>query len=102
MNFIKSIFRIIKTIILSLILVVLVIFMVVNRDNLTIHLFPLPFEIETKTFLVILTSFVFGMIFGFLLFSKKLIQGTVTGFKDKHKIKKLEKQVASKPLSKRA
>jgi uncharacterized integral membrane protein len=93
MNFIKSIFRIIKTVILSLILICLVIFMVDNRDNLTIHLYPLPFEIETKAFLVMIVFFILGMIFGCLLFSKKLLSHTFEGWKDKYKIKKLEKKV---------
>lgn len=74
----------------------LVIFMVNNRDTVTISTHPLPFEIETKVFLVMLFFFLFGMLFGFLAFSKNMIQSWLTNFRNRLKIRKLEKQIAKK------
>jgi hypothetical protein len=70
--------------------------MVNNRETLTIHLFPLPFEIETKIFMVMISFFLFGMFFGMLACSKSIFTRSVKSFQDKRKIKKLEKQVISK------
>ncbi len=91
MNFIKSIFRIICTVVFSLILICLVIFMVNNRDALTIHLAPLPFDIETRVFIVIIIAFLSGMIFGFIALSQNLISQMIKRARDKKKIGKLEK-----------
>lgn len=94
LNFLKLIFRFAKTFILSLLLICLVIFMVNNRDAITIHTHPLPFEIETRVFVLMIFFFLFGMLFGFLAFSKNMIQKSISNFKDRLKIRKLEKQVA--------
>jgi uncharacterized integral membrane protein len=93
MNFIKSIFRIFRSIVFILALVSIVIFMVNNRDMITIHLHPLPFEIETRTFLIIIISFVLGIVFGLLTYSQNLIKSAFTSFKSSRRIKKLEKQI---------
>ena len=92
-NFAKSLFRLTKTFILSLLLICMVIFMVNDRDAITIHIHPLPFEIETRVFLIMLFFFLFGMLFGFLAFSKNMIEKSITNFKDRWKIRKLEKQM---------
>lgn len=94
MNLIKSILRIIRSLILAIFLICLVIFMVNNRDVVTIHLYPLPFEIETRIFLVMISVFVLGMIFGLLACSQNLIKRAIERFKDRNKIKKLEKQIS--------
>ncbi len=94
LNFIRSIFRITRTVILSLLLICLVIFMVNNRDAITIHTHPLPFDIETRVFVLMIFFFLFGMLFGFLAFSQNMIRKSITNFQDRRKIKKLEKQVA--------
>ncbi len=93
LNILKSIFKILKSIILSLILVCLVVFMVNNRETASVHLYPLPFEIETKVFLVMLTFFVLGMVFGILSCSQTLIGKMIENFNDRRRIKHLEKQV---------
>ena len=93
-NFFKSILRFAKTIILSLLLICLVVFMVNNRDIIAIHTQPLPFEIEIRVFVLMIFFFLFGMLFGFLAFSKNMISGFLIRVKDRLKIKKLEKQVA--------
>jgi uncharacterized integral membrane protein len=92
MTFIKSLFRIIKLVIFLILLTCLVIFMVNNRQTVTIELFPLPFEIETKVFLVMILTFLLGTLFGFLLYSQSLIIKTISNIKDRRRIKKLEKK----------
>jgi len=90
MNLIKSIIRIIKATFLSAILLCMVLFMVGNRQNITIHLNPLFIDIETRVFLVIILFFILGMIFGVVLCSKSLIGSFFEKVKIQHKIKKLE------------
>lgn len=96
MNLIRSILRIIRSVILSLFLICLVVFMVNNRDDITIHLYPLPFEVETKVFLMMILFFIFGMLFGLLACSQNIIKRIFTSYQDHRKIKKLEKQVEKK------
>lgn len=67
--------------------------MVNNHDNVTIYLQPLPFEIETKIFLAMMFFFVLGVLVGFLTFSKNMFSKSIDNFKDRLKIKKLEKQI---------
>lgn len=95
-NFLKSTIRTIKIIILSLILVCLIIFMVNNRAIITLQLFPLPIEIDTRIFMLMLFFFLFGMFFGMLACSKSLLTRIFTGFKYQKKIKKLEKEIVKK------
>ena len=91
MNFIKSVFRFIKTLITSVILVCFVIFMVTNRQEVSVSLSPLPFVIETRVFIVMIFTFAMGVLFGFLAISPNLIGKTITNFRNNRKIKKLEK-----------
>ena len=94
LNFLKSTIRIIRSLVLYIILIGLVIFMVNNRDDITIHFYPLPFDIDTRVFIVMLMFFVFGMLFGILACSANLIGGFFKSFRDRCRIKKLEKEVA--------
>lgn len=66
--------------------------MINNRDVITIHTHPFPFEIETRIFLLMLFFFLFGMLFGFLAFSKNMIEKSISNFKDRWKIYRLEKK----------
>ena len=94
LNFLKSILRIIKAVIASIVLVALVVFMVNNREVITIHLNPLSHNLETRVFLVMIFFFLFGMFFGFLAFSENMINKSISNFQDRRKLKKLEKKVA--------
>jgi uncharacterized membrane protein YciS (DUF1049 family) len=67
--------------------------MVNNRDIITIHLYPLPFNIETRMFVVMIGVFLLGLLFGILACSQSLIKRYISSFSDRNKIKKLEKQV---------
>jgi uncharacterized membrane protein YciS (DUF1049 family) len=94
LNFIKSIIQNIKTVLLSLVLICLVIFMVNNRQIVTLQLFPLPIEIDTRVFVLMFFFFLLGMFFGMLACTKSLLTRIFSNFRDKQKIKKLEKKIS--------
>jgi len=85
MNLIKSSFRITKAVILSVILICLIIFMVNNRDIITINFFPLPFGVETRVFFLMLICFLLGMICGLILFSQSMIKNMVNNWRNKRR-----------------
>lgn len=93
MSFIKSILRVLRSVILALLLVCLVVFMVDNRDMLTISMHPLPFEIQTRVFMVMIVCFIVGLIFGIIACSPTIVQNFFIRLGDRYKIKKLEKQI---------
>jgi hypothetical protein len=65
--------------------------MIDNREIITINTYPLPFKIELRAFLVMILFFVLGMLFGFLVFSQKMISKSISNFKDRRRLQKLEK-----------
>ncbi len=91
MTFLKSFLRIIKKIIAWSTLICFVTFLINNRQEVIIQLFPLPFEIQTRLFLVIIFCFFFGLFFGAMLFSKSILNHILTNFRNRRKIKALEK-----------
>lgn len=93
MSFLKSILNIIKSTIFYIILICVIIFMINNRDVIILHLYPLPFEIETRTFVLIIFFFLLGFIFGMISFSQNLFINFVNKLKDKRRIRKLEKKL---------
>ena len=93
LNFLKSTIRLIRAVVLYLILICLVTFMVNNRDEILVHFYPLPFEIETRVFLIMLIFFTCGMIFGILACWPNMVSGLFKSFQDRRKIKKLEKKI---------
>ncbi len=95
MSLIRSILRTLRSVTLSLLLICLVIFMVDNRDPITINTNPLPFEIQTRVFVVMISCFVFGLVFGILTCSPTIVQNFFKRLGDRNKIKKLEKQVGN-------
>lgn len=95
MNFIRSILRIIRSVILSLLLIGLVVFMVDNRELITISANPLPFEIQTRVFVVMVSCFILGLVFGVIACSPSITHNFFKHIVDRSKIKKLEKKVDS-------
>jgi len=91
LEIIKSTIRIIKSFAIFLLLICLVVFMIDNREIITINTYPLPFKIELRAFLVMILFFVLGMLFGFLVFSQKMISKSISNFKDRRRLQKLEK-----------
>jgi hypothetical protein len=71
----------------------MVIFMVDNRDIITIKMQPLPFEIETRVFMIMISCFVLGLICGIAACSPTIVQNFFRKISDREKIKKLEKQL---------
>ncbi len=91
LNFLKSIFRITRSLIIALILFLLIVFMVDNRELVNLNFYPLPFNIEMRVFLLVIICFVAGIIFGFLLFSSKRLCKFLSAYMhtaDGNKIKK--------------
>jgi len=70
--------------------------MVSNREIIKIYLSPLPIEIETKVFVLMIVFFMLGLAFGILACSQSLIKNSIGSFRNKSKIKKLEKQLGEK------
>jgi hypothetical protein len=85
MKFIKNIFHIIKSIILLAFLACLVVFMVNNREAVVLHLAPMPFNIETRMFVVLLAIFLIGMLFGLLILSYARVGNSIRNFKNRLK-----------------
>jgi hypothetical protein len=96
MQIIKTIFNVIKSLILLFILICFVAFMVNNRDAITLSLAPLPFKIETRVFMILIIFFVSGALFSFAILSHDLLLKSLTNMRNNFKIKKLEKEVLRK------
>lgn len=91
LNLLKSIIRITKAVFFSIILICFVTFMVNNRDVVTLQLFPLGFELETKVFVLIIISFLLGLSFGAISCSTKLMGRAFSRIKEKAKKKPFAK-----------
>jgi len=87
LKIIKSTFHLTKSIIVGLILACIVTFMVNNREKITIHLFPLPFTIETRLFILMIACFLLGLGCGILLLSRNIINNAISNWKHSRKIK---------------
>jgi uncharacterized membrane protein YciS (DUF1049 family) len=96
MNFIKSVLHFIRTILATLLLIALIVFMIANRQTIEVSTYPLPYTIETRMFMVMIVCFLFGLLFGVLLCSKNLIKRIFENFQSRRKIKKLEEQIEKK------
>ena len=93
MNFIKAIFRIIRHLISLSFLVFVIILMANNYQEMTFNLYPLPFEIETKSFIILIGFFLLGMIFGIASCSGSILKKSWQIFSNRHIIKKLRKKL---------
>jgi len=81
MKIISKVFHLIKSLILLAFLTCLVIFMVNNREVVTLHLAPLPFDIDTRMFMVLLSMFLIGMVFGLLILSYSIVGNSIRNFR---------------------
>lgn len=75
-----------KAIILAIILIFLIVFMVNNREIITINFYPLPFIIETRLFFMMIICFLVGIIFGLLIFSQNILKNSYFEFKNRKNI----------------
>ncbi len=97
MKFLKNLFNSIKSILVSLILVFVIIFMINNREIITINFNPLPFDsIETRLFVLMLFFYILGLITAILIYSNSLIKSTIRNIKQKRQINKLQQQINEK------
>ncbi|MFM7557039.1 MAG: hypothetical protein ACKO46_00515, partial [Alphaproteobacteria bacterium] len=89
MKFLKNLFNSIKSILVSLILVFVIVFMINNREIITINFNPLPFDsIETLLFVLMLFFYILGLITAILIYSNSLIKSAIRNLKQKRQINK--------------
>ncbi len=97
MKFLKNILKSIKGIIVSLILILVIVFMINNREIVEVNFDPLPFEkIQTRIFFLILISYLLGLITAIIIYSSNMIKSALRNIKQNHQIKKLKKQIDEK------
>jgi uncharacterized membrane protein YciS (DUF1049 family) len=90
MNFFKSSFRVIKSVVTVLLIAIIVGFCLNNRQEIRVSFNPLPLEIETKLFLLILLIFLAGFCFGILVSSYSLARLKMSNFWTKRQLDKIE------------
>jgi uncharacterized membrane protein YciS (DUF1049 family) len=97
MKFLKKLYISLKNLITCLILAVITIFMINNRQIVTIDFSPLPISaIETRLFVLMLLFFSIGLFTAFLIYSNSLLKNFFKNIYQKRKIKKLENQINEK------
>jgi uncharacterized membrane protein YciS (DUF1049 family) len=97
MKFLKNILKSIKGIIVSLILILVIVFMINNREIVEVTFEPLPFEkIQTRIFFLILISYLLGLFTAIIIYSSNMIKSALRNIKQNHQIKKLKKQIDEK------
>jgi len=94
MKLIKSLFRIVNKFIFIVTVAIIMVFCLNNHQNVTISLEPLPFEVETRLFLIILLCFFGGVLTGFLCSSVALTKEKFKNFISGWKIKFLQMRVS--------
>ena len=92
-DIIKSIFKIAKLIIFVIFLAAIITLCVNNSSTISISLQPLPYQLETRLFLLIIILFFSGFIFGLLTGSFRLIGSKMQNIASQRKLKKLEKDI---------
>ncbi|NCA27991.1 MAG: LapA family protein, partial [Proteobacteria bacterium] len=91
MKFIIKILKSFKNLLSTLLLVLATIFMINNRQVITINFGVVPIEnIETRLFVLMLIFYFLGLITAILIYSNKLIKNTFRNIKQKKLIKSLE------------
>jgi len=97
MKFIIKILKSFKSILTTLVLVLATIFMINNRQVVTITFGIVPIEnIETRLFVLMLIFYFLGLITAIFIYSNKLIKNAFRNIKQKKLIKSLEKQINEK------
>ena len=82
MKFLKNILKSIKGIIVSLILILVIVFMINNREIVEVTFDPLPFEkIQTRIFFLILISYLLGLITAIIIYSSNMIKSALRNIK---------------------
>jgi len=89
----QKIFRIIDKIIFILIVAIIVVFCLGNNQIAQISLYPLPFEIETRLFIIVLMSIFSGILIGFACSAIALTKERFKNFICRWRVKFLQKKV---------
>jgi uncharacterized membrane protein YciS (DUF1049 family) len=98
MNLIKNILKILRNIIALTLLILLVIFMVNNRQTINIDFTFFNFSAQIRIFTLMISCFTLGVLTTFLILSQKFIKNFFYRINDQHKIKKLQKQIQNNQL----
>jgi uncharacterized membrane protein YciS (DUF1049 family) len=93
MNLLKNLFKIIRNLTALTLLILLVIFMVNNRQIIDIDFTFFNFSAQMRIFTLMISCFSLGVITTFLILSQKFIRNFFNRIHDQHKIKKLQKQL---------
>ncbi|HLD76715.1 MAG TPA: lipopolysaccharide assembly protein LapA domain-containing protein, partial [Rickettsiales bacterium] len=70
-----------------LLLACIVIFMVNNRQMVTVEMFPLPIIIETRLFMLMALCFLLGILLGFFIFTTNHLKSLFSRSKNQQKDK---------------
>ncbi len=89
----RTILRMIRKTIFIIVVALIMVFCLSNNQTVTISLKPLPFEVESQLFLVILLSFFGGIFIGFICSSVALTKEKFKNFIGGWRIKFLQKKV---------
>lgn len=90
---IKSLITIFKLLLLTTVIIYLANFVVNNDAYVTINLEPLPYEITTKIFIIMIGFFVAGLVVSLLISTPKNIACSFKEFNSERKIKSLNKKL---------
>ena len=88
-----KLFRIIDRIIFILITAIIVVFCLNNNQITQISLYPLPFEVQTRLFIIVLLAMSIGAMIGFCCSFASLTKERLKNFANKWRIKNLRQKV---------
>ena len=94
MNYLKKLISFIRNLIIFLLLILMVIFMVSNRQNIEVDFSPLPFSASLRIFTLMISCFAIGFIVAIIILSQKFVKNFFNNYKNQRKIKKLQKQIS--------
>ena len=94
LQFILKFFKSIKTILITLILSLIVIFMINNRETIQVDFYPISsLKIETRVFIIMLTLYLIGFFSAIFIYSSKFFKSSFVNYKQKQQIKKLQAKI---------
>lgn len=94
MNYIKNFFNALRNLILLSLLIILIIFMVSNRQTIDIDFSPLPFIASMRIFTLMLSCFLLGILLTIFILSQKFVKNFFNNYRNQNKIKKLQKKIS--------
>jgi len=92
-NFVKSVFKIVKLIIFVIFIALIITLCVNNSQSIALSLSPFPYQIETRLFLLIILFFLIGFVVGLLVNSISLMRSKISNSMNQKKLKKLKNTI---------